>query len=179
MKLTLTSLVPADRARVFAALVDPDILGRCIPGCESLTATGPGAYRATLKIGVAGLKGTYSGTAAISDQQPPASLTLGFDGKGGPGFVRGSAAIALSADGDATRIACEVDVQVGGPIAAVGSRLIEAAAKKLADDFFRQLSTTLESSASSGEAVPDGPPPRRRRLVLRWLGRWWRRWRRS
>jgi hypothetical protein len=143
MKLILTSLVPADRARVFAALVDPAVLQRCIPGCESLTTTGPDAYAATLKIGVAGMKGTYSGKAAIRDRQPPDSLTLSFEGKGGPGFVRGSAAIVLSADGDATRIACEADVQVGGLIAAVGSRLVDAAAKKLADDFFRALSTTL------------------------------------
>ena len=144
MKLILTSLVPADRARVFAALVDPVVLRRCIPGCESLTATGPDAYAATLRIGVAGLKGTYSGKTAIRDQQPPDSLTLSFEGKGGPGFVRGTAAIVLSADGDATRVACEADVQVGGLIAAVGSRLVDAAAKKLADDFFKQLSRELQ-----------------------------------
>jgi uncharacterized protein len=143
LKLTVASVVPADRARVFAALVDPDILRRCIPGCETLTATAPDTYDATLKIGVAGLKGTYGGHAAIRDQQPPESLTLSFEGKGGPGFVRGSAAIALSADGGATRVACDADVQVGGLIAAVGSRLVEAAAKKLADDFFKQLSVEL------------------------------------
>lgn len=176
MKLTLTSLVPADRARVFAALVDPATLQHCIPGCESLIAAGPDAFAATLKIGLAGLKGTYRGKAAIRDQQPPASLTLTFEGKGGPGFVRGSAAIALSADKDATRIACEADVQVGGPIAAVGSRLVDAAAKKLADDFFRQLSTILEDRADSSDAVLDADTPKRRWLVFRWLRRWLRRW---
>ena len=147
MKIAIASVIPAPRGRVFAALVDPAVLQRCIPGCESLTATGPDAYEATLKIGVAGLKGAYRGKAAIRDQQPPHSLTLSVEGKGGPGFVRGSAAIVLSADGDATRIACEADVQVGGLIAAVGSRLVEAAAKKLADDFFKQLSRELEGQA--------------------------------
>jgi hypothetical protein len=147
MKLTLSSVVHAPRDRVFAALVDPAILQKCIPGCESLTETGPDAYEATLKIGVAGLKGTYKGKASIRDKRPPESLTLGFEGKGGPGFVRGSAAIALSADGDAsTRLACEADVQVGGLIAAVGSRLVEATAKKLADDFFHQLSQELQTT---------------------------------
>ena len=92
---------------------------------------------------MAGLKGTYGGKASIRDKQPPDSLTLSFEGKGGPGFVRGSAAIALSTDGDSTRMACDADVQVGGLIAAVGSRLVEAAARKLADDFFRQLSREL------------------------------------
>jgi carbon monoxide dehydrogenase subunit G len=143
MKITASSLIPADRARVFAALTDPAILQRAIPGCESLTATGPDAYAATLKIGVAGLKGTYQGTAAIRDKKPPESLTLAFDGKGGPGFVRGTAVIALADEGGSTRLESTADVQVGGLIAAVGSRLIEAASRKLADDFFKQLSEQL------------------------------------
>jgi carbon monoxide dehydrogenase subunit G len=146
MKLTLASAIPASRNRVFAALIDPVILQRCIPGCEKLTAVGPDAFEATLKIGVAGLKGTYAGKAAIRDAQPPESLTLSFEGKGGHGFVRGSAAIVLTPDGDATRIACDADVQVGGLIAAIGSRLVDAAAKKLADDFFKQLSAELQTT---------------------------------
>jgi carbon monoxide dehydrogenase subunit G len=146
MKLSLSSVVPAPRERVFSALVDPAILQRCIPGCESLTETAPDSYEATLKIGVAGLKGTYTGKASIRDRRPPESLTLALEGKGGPGFVRGSAAIALTPEGDgsATRVACDADVQVGGLIASVGSRLVEAAAKKLAADFFRQLSNELQ-----------------------------------
>jgi carbon monoxide dehydrogenase subunit G len=143
MKITAASSVGADRDRVFAALVDPEVLQRCVPGCESLTPTGPDAYKATLKVGVAGLKGTYSGTAAISDRRPPESLTITFDGKGGPGFVRGSAVITLTAADVNTRAACSADVQVGGVIAAVGSRLVEAAAKKLVDEFFSRLSDEL------------------------------------
>ena len=112
-------------------------------------------------MGVAGLKGSYAGRVTIRDQRPPEALTLRFEGQGGPGFVRGEAAIALreagasgvdkSAEGPpqsppgrpGTEIACEADVQVGGLIAAVGSRLVEAAAKKLSDDFFRQVSMEL------------------------------------
>src|SRR5437867_2946400 len=150
MRLAITSHVPASRDRVFAALVDPAILQRSIPGCESLKETAPDTYDVTLKVGVAGLKGTYTGRASIRDARPPESLTLAFEGKGGPGFVRGSAAITLSPDGDAsaTRVACDADVQVGGLIAAVGSRLVEAAATKLANDFFRQLSAELTISPS-------------------------------
>ncbi|SRR5258706_9537289 len=145
MKLALSSVIPAPRERVFSALIDPAILQRSIPGCESLKETAPDTYEATIKVGLAGLKGTYTGKASIRDTHPPASLTLAFEGKGGPGFVRGSAAIMLTAEGDgsATRVACDADVQVGGLIAAVGSRLVEAAAKKQADDFFRALSTAL------------------------------------
>ena len=151
MKFVLESTVNADRERVFAALVDPAILQRCIPGCESLTSTGDDAYAATLKVGVAGMKGTYTGKAAITNKQPPDSMTISLDGKGGPGFVRGSAAHAFSADGPdgkGTRVACDADVQVGGLIAAVGSRLVEAAARKLADDFFRQLARELEAAGT-------------------------------
>jgi len=146
MKITASSVIPADRARVFAALTDPGILQRAIPGCESLTAAGPDSYEATLKVGVAGLKGTYKGTAAIRDKKEPESLTLVFDGKGGPGFVRGTAAIALADEGGSTRVDSVADVQVGGLIAAVGSRLIEAASRKLSGDFFRQLSEQLHSA---------------------------------
>ena len=143
MKLLLTSRVNAPRERVFAALIDPVILQRSIPGCESLTETSPDVYEAVLKIGVAGLKGSYKGSAAVRDKRPPESLTLAMNGKGGPGFVRGTAAITLTADGDATGVACDADVQVGGLIAAVGSRLIEVAARKMADDFFARLADNL------------------------------------
>jgi uncharacterized protein len=146
MKLKISSVVPADRARVFAALIDPVVLRRAIPGCESLTPVAADTYEATLKIGVAGLKGTYTGRAAIKDQHPPDALTLSFDGKGSPGFVRGSTTIALSDEADATRVSADADVQVGGLIAAVGSRLVEAAAKKLAEDFFKQLSAQLATT---------------------------------
>jgi len=143
VKLTLSSVIPADRERVFEALVDPEILQRVIPGCEALTETGPDQYVATIKIGAAGLKGTYTGKAAVRDKHPPESLRLEFDGKGAPGFVRGSAAIALSAEGESTRISSEVEMVVGGLVAAVGSRLIEATAKKLSEVFFGQLAREL------------------------------------
>jgi carbon monoxide dehydrogenase subunit G len=149
VKLTLATLVPASQERVFAALVDPAILQRCIPGCESLVEVEPDVYQATLKIGIAGLKGTYKGKAAIRDRQPPNSLTLAFEGKGGPGYMRGTAAIALSAEGDATRVASDADVQVGGLIAAVGSRLVEAASKKLGEEFFGELAVQLSAAPPS------------------------------
>lgn len=143
MTITTTSRIAAPPAVVFAALTDPAVLQRAIPGCESLVATGDDEYKAALKVGVAGLKGLYTGTAEIREKQPPDSLRLTFSGKGGPGFVRGSAAVRLTPDEGATRIACEADVQVGGLIAAVGSRLVDAAARKLADDFFRQLALEI------------------------------------
>jgi hypothetical protein len=146
VKIALTSVVPADRGRVFAALGDPVILRRCIQGCEELVETAPDSYAATMRVGLAGLKGSYRGTATIRDKHSPESLTLGFEGKGAPGFVRGSAAIVLTEGDGGTRLACDADVHVGGLIAAVGSRLVEATAKKLADDFFSQLARELATS---------------------------------
>ena len=149
MKLHLVSVIPAARDRVFAALIDPEILRAVIPGCESLVETAPDEYAATLKIGVAGMKGTYNGKASVTDKRRPDSLTLNFEGKGAPGFVRGTAAIALSDEGAGTRIASDVDLVIGGLVAAVGSRLIEATAKKLSEVFFAQLAREL--------AVPSRP----------------------
>jgi carbon monoxide dehydrogenase subunit G len=127
-------------AQVYAALTDPAVLRRCIPGCEALTSTGEARYDATIKIGVAGLTGTYVGRAELRDPQPPHSFTLVVDGKArGPGFVRATAKIALSATDDQTRVACDADVQVGGLLAAVGSRLIEAVSRQQMDEFFRRL----------------------------------------
>ncbi|HMF96242.1 MAG TPA: carbon monoxide dehydrogenase subunit G [Vicinamibacterales bacterium] len=154
MKLTLSSVVRAPQERVFAALVDQAVLQRCIPGCESLVEVAPDVFDATLKIGIAGLKGTYKGKTTIRDRQPSTSLTLAFEGKGGPGWVRGTAAIGLSSDDSATRVAADAEVQVGGLIAAVGSRLIEMAAKKLSDEFFGALAAQLSGSEGS---VGPGP----------------------
>jgi carbon monoxide dehydrogenase subunit G len=141
----MSSFVRAPQERVFAALVDPVILQRCIPGCESLVEVAPDVYEATMKIGVAGLKGTYKGKATIRDRQPPNALTLAFEGKGGPGFMRGTAVIGLSARDDGTGVASDADVQVGGLIATVGSRVVEFAAKKLADEFFSELAVQLSA----------------------------------
>lgn len=143
MKLTLEAVVAAPRGTVFAALADAALIQRCLAGCEELTLTDPDTFRARLKVGLAAFSGTYTGTASIRDRQPPERLTMAFDGKGAPGFVRGSAAINLAQEGPHTRVHCDADVLVGGVIAAVGSRLVAAAARKMADDFFRQLSNAL------------------------------------
>ncbi len=144
MNLSAKYTIAGPPEHVYAALIDPAVLQRCIPGCERLTATGEGRYDATIKIGVAGLSGTYIGRAELRDQQPPRSFTLVVDGKArGPGFVRATAKIALSATDDQTRVACDADVQVGGLLAAVGSRLIEAVSRQQMDEFFRRLGEEL------------------------------------
>ena len=145
MKLTATHLLPAPREKVFAAITDPAVLQRVIDGCEKMVQTGEGSYDAHLKIGIAGLKGSYVGKVQLKDLNAPESYTLLIEGKGGPGFVKGAAKIHLADKAGQTELRCEADAQVGGMIAALGSRLIEPVAKKMMDDFFRKFSEVLKT----------------------------------
>ena len=144
MKLSATYSIAATREKVFRALNDPTVLQRVIDGCENMVQTGPNTYDAHLKIGIAGLKGSYVGKVQILDAKPPESYTLVIEGKGGPGFVKGTARVQLTAQEAATELRCEADAQVGGLIAAIGSRLIEVTAKKMMDDFFRKFAELIK-----------------------------------
>src|SRR5882762_2930430 len=106
MKLTATYQIPAPRDRVFAAITDPAVLQRVIDGCEKMVKTGEDSYDAHLKIGLAGLKGTYVGKVQLRDQKPPESYTLLIEGKGVPGFVKGSARVQLLDKSGSTELHC-------------------------------------------------------------------------
>ena len=136
MKLSATYQIPTSRERVFAALTDPAVLQQCIEGCESLTLKEDGSYEARIRVGVGAVKGVFNGNARLSDLHPPESFTLAVSGRGTPGFVDGTARMQLTSDGDSTVVNCDADVTVGGLIAAVGSRLVEATAKRMMDRFF-------------------------------------------
>ena len=143
MKLSATYTFKPAPDKVFAALVDPSVLQKCIDGCEKMEKTGQDSYDAHLKIGVAGIKGTYVGKVRIAEQNPPSSFTLNVEGKGTPGWVKGTAKIQISPKDEGSELQCESEGQVGGLVAAVGSRLVEAAAKKMLDEFFRKLGQQL------------------------------------
>ena len=144
MKFTATYTIAAPREKVFTSITDPVILQRSIDGCEKIVKTGEGDYDAHLKIGVAGMKGNYVGKVQLRDQKPPESYTLILEGKGGPGFVKSTARIQLVDKGDQTEVLCDADAQVGGLIAAIGSRLIGAAAKRMMDDFFKRFGEQVQ-----------------------------------
>jgi carbon monoxide dehydrogenase subunit G len=143
MKLSATYTFKPAPDKVFAALVDPSVLQKCIDGCEKMEKTGQDSYDAHLKIGVAGIKGTYVGKVRIAERNPPNSFTLHAEGKGTPGWVKGTAKIQISPKDEGSELQCESEGQVGGLVAAVGSRLVEAAAKKMLDEFFRKLGQQL------------------------------------
>lgn len=146
MKLAATYQLAAPREQVFTAITDPAVLQRCIDGCEKMVKTGEGSYDAHLKIGMAGMKGSYVGKVQIKDLKAPESYTLVIEGKGGPGFVKGAAQIALREKGGQTELSCNADAQVGGLIAAIGSRLIEVSAKKMMDEFFKKFGECVRSA---------------------------------
>jgi len=145
VKISGAFSIPAPADRVYAALTDPSVLCRCIPGCERLTATGDGRFDAQIKVGLAGLKGSYTGQAELRDPRPPDGFTLVINGKGAPGFVRATAMIAVAPAEPGSRVTCDADVQVGGLIAAVGSRLVEAAARQQMAEFFARVASELAS----------------------------------
>lgn len=139
MKLTGTYPFPAPRQKVWEALNNPNVLSKCIPGCEKLERAEGDNYTAHLKVGVAAIKGSYQGKVSLKDIVPPSSYTLHIEGKGGPGFLKGSSRIQLTDKNGGTELKYEADVQVGGLIASVGSRMIEAVGKMMADQFFKAL----------------------------------------
>jgi carbon monoxide dehydrogenase subunit G len=144
MKFSATYTLPAPREKVFALLTDPAVLQRCIEGCEKMVRTSEDNYDAHLKIGIAGLKGNYVGKVQIKDKKVPESYTLLIEGKGGPGFVKGTAQIQLADQGAETELRCDSDAQVGGMIAAIGSRLVEAIGKKMMDGFFKKFNEEIK-----------------------------------
>src|SRR6185295_7057872 len=104
-----------------------------------MVRTGEDAYDVHLKVGVAAMKGSYTGKVRITGKLPPESMTLMMEGKGGPGFMRSTSKLRLEERGGKTELSGEADATIGGLIAAIGSRLIEAVAKKMMADFFTRL----------------------------------------
>lgn len=145
----------APLATVWAALNDPEVLKLCIPGCSAIEQTGDDCYVVVtaIKIGPVGAK--FRGELQLTDVQAPRSYTIQFNGQGGvAGFGRGSADVALAQEGAQTQMRYAARAQVGGKLAQLGSRLIEAAAGKLSESFFRAFEERVEEIAA--EALMNG-----------------------
>ena len=153
MDMTNSITIAAPRTRVWDALNDPATLKRCIAGCESIEATGDNAYKVAMTVAIGPVKAKFKGDLMLEDIDAPNGYTIRFSGQGGvAGFGKGSARVTLSAADEGTRLDYTVDAQVGGKIAQVGSRLIDGASKKMADDFFRAFRREVEAPVVSGEA---------------------------
>jgi uncharacterized protein len=143
MEISGTYTFNAQPERVWNLLMDPAVLSSCIPGCDRFEPTGDNSYTVTLTVGIAAITGTYTGSVHLVDQMPHTSYRLIVEGQGRPGFVKGSSAVALKADGDATEVTVTADVQTGGVIARVGQRLIGGVAKMMMDRFFGCLQSKI------------------------------------
>ncbi len=148
MKLSGEQVLSASRERVWELFNDPDRLSRLVPGCEKLEALGPDEYGGTLNVGIASVKGVYTGRLKLEEKRPPEHYRMLVDGKGKQGFVRGSGTIDLSAGDGGTIVRYSGDVQVGGPLMQVGQRMIDSAAKMMLGQFFAAADAELKAAAA-------------------------------
>ena len=131
--------------RAYAALQDPVVLAKCMPGCESLEKVGDNEYAMKMKMVMAALSGQFAGKVRIADPEPSSSFKLIVEGTGKIGFMKGEGLLNLRAAGPAVEVAYDGEVQVGGTMAAVGQRLIETTSKMMIKRFFEKLSEELKS----------------------------------
>ena len=155
MEMTGEQLVPAPQREVWEALNDPQMLKACVPGCETIEKAGDNQFVVSMVARVGPVSAKFKGKLTLSDIRPPDSYSIAFEGQGGAaGFAKGGAQVRLSPQGESTRLAYDVKASVGGKLAQIGSRLVDAAARKVADDFFRNFNQKVgelhgKSGASS------------------------------
>jgi uncharacterized protein len=144
MEMTGTQRINAPREAVYAALNDTEVLKQCIPGCESIEKLTDNQMRSTVTLKVGPVKASFKGLVTLSDLDPPNGYTTTGEGSGGAaGFAKGSASIKLLPDGTATVMEYSAKADVGGRLAQLGGRLIDATANKLAGDFFEKFSAIV------------------------------------
>jgi uncharacterized protein len=153
MTMTGEATLPAARAKVWALLNDPEVLKRCIPGCQSLEKTGDNGFAAVVKAKVGPVAATFKGKVELSDIVPEVSYTISGEGEGGvAGFAKGGAKVSLTDVGGGTLLRYDVEAHVGGKMAQLGSRLIDGVAKGMADKFFASF-----AEAAGGRVAPAAP----------------------
>lgn len=138
-----THTLDVSRDKVWAFLMNPESIAKVMPGCERLEEVGPDTYEATLKLGIAAVKGVYTGSVQLLDKDPPTHYRMRIDGSGTPGFVKGEATIDLTEQDGKTTLTYDADTQVGGLIANVGQRMIGGVAKMLVNQSLKKLSDEL------------------------------------
>ena len=144
MEMSGSRTVPADIETTWRALNDPEVLKACIAGCESVERVSDNEYRLAMTARVGPVSARFTGRIVLADIVAPTSYTLSFEGQGGAaGFAKGEARVALADNNPGTRIDYQAKAQVGGKLAQIGSRLVDGAAAKVADDFFARFADRL------------------------------------
>ncbi len=146
MDMTGERRIPAPRQKVWDALNDPEVLKAAIPGCKTLEKTSDTDMKATAAVRIGPIAAQFTGKVQLLDLNPPTSYRIAGEGQGGvAGFANGGATVHLSDDGAFTLLQYEVKAQVGGKIAQLGARLIDATAKQMADQFFDRFSAEVSA----------------------------------
>jgi uncharacterized protein len=163
MEMTGEQLIHASQADTWAALNDPEVLKACIPGCESIDRTSDAEYAVQMTARVGPVSAKFKGRMALSNIRPPDSYSISFEGQGGvAGFAKGSADVSLAGEGHDTRLSYKVKANVGGKLAQIGSRLVDAAANKVANDFFvafnEKVGKPQHAAAGHDEHHPEPVP---------------------
>ena len=165
MEMTGEQLIPASQLDTWNALNDPEILKGCVPGCETIEKTGENEYQVLMVARVGPVSAKFKGKLALSDLDPPNAYSIAFEGQGGAaGFGKGGAQVRLAPEGEGTRLAYSVKASVGGKLAQIGSRLVDAAARKIANDFFQAFNDKVagaraEPAHEEHHAEPVPPDP--------------------
>jgi carbon monoxide dehydrogenase subunit G len=149
MAMTMTGEVqlPAPQETVWAKLNDPEVLKACIPGCETLDVIGDNEYQAVATNKIGPVKARFKGKVRLTDLDPPNGYRISGEGDGGvAGFAKGGASVTLSPKDGGTLLTYNVEAQIGGKLAQLGQRLINGAAKKLADQFFAKFAGAVGDS---------------------------------
>jgi carbon monoxide dehydrogenase subunit G len=150
MAMTMSGefVLPADKATVWARLNDAATLQAAIPGCEGLEKLSDTDFKAVVKVKIGPVSARFNGKVHLTDIQPPDSYRIAGEGEGGvAGFAKGGATVRLAdAEGGGTKLSYDVDAQVGGKIAQLGSRLIDGSARKLAAEFFANFAKALQGA---------------------------------
>lgn len=150
MELKGEQRIPMTRERVWSGLMDPQILKAAIPGCESVTDEGQGQMRVVMVAAIGPVKARFKGQLQMRDLQAPERYTLSFEGHGGmAGFAKGQAEVALHHEADGTRMVYQAQADIGGRLAQIGSRLVDAAAAHMSAQFFERLVQAMQAPAPS------------------------------
>lgn len=158
MQMTDSRVIAASPDRVWEAILDPEVLKACVPGCTEMSGSAEDGFEATVVQKVGPVKATFKGTVVLSDMVPGESLTLTGEGKGGAaGFAKGGADVRLVAVDGGTELQYDVEAKVGGKLAQLGSRIIDGFAKKMADQFFSNFQDAVEGPAEA-EGAEDAAP---------------------
>src|SRR5690349_19917015 len=161
MELSNTRIVPASPQVVWNALNDPAVLKDCLPGCETFERGADGAYTVVMAARVGPVSARFTGRMTMSDIDAPRAYTLHFEGQGGAaGFARGEARVALAPEGEQhTSMTYAAKALVGGKLAQIGSRLVDGAAAKMADDFFARFAERVGGPVGATPASASIPAP--------------------